>query len=84
MMLDRDLPHVWTLRDGLIVKWRVFETREQAFEAARLSELCFGREAAVLLCMESRSFGDYVRDVLQWAGGRTVEPATEEDFRCAA
>jgi ketosteroid isomerase-like protein len=36
--LERDLFLVWTLRDGLIVKYRAFETREQALEAAGLSE----------------------------------------------
>ena len=36
--VERDLFHVWTLRDGMIVKWRVFETREQALEAAGLRE----------------------------------------------
>jgi hypothetical protein len=34
--VERDLFHLWTFRDGMIVKWRVFETREQAFEAAGL------------------------------------------------
>ena len=36
--LERDVFQVWTLRDGLVVKWRVFETREQALEAVGLSE----------------------------------------------
>ena len=36
--LERDLFHVWTLSDGLVAKWRSFETREQALEAAGLSE----------------------------------------------
>ena len=36
--LERDLFNVWTFRDGLIVKWRVFATREQALEAAGLRE----------------------------------------------
>ena len=34
--VERDLVLVWTLRDGSIVKWRIFETREQALEAAGL------------------------------------------------
>ena len=36
--LERDVFHVWTLRTGLVVKWRVFETREQALESVGLSE----------------------------------------------
>ena len=36
--VERDLFQVWTFRDGMIVKWRVFETRKQAHEAAGLSE----------------------------------------------
>lgn len=36
--VERDLFQVWTFRDGMIVKWRVFETREQALEAAGLWE----------------------------------------------
>jgi ketosteroid isomerase-like protein len=36
--LERDVFQVWTLRDGLVVKWRVFETREDALEAVGLSE----------------------------------------------
>jgi ketosteroid isomerase-like protein len=36
--VERDLFQVWTFRDGMIVKWRVFETREQALEAAGLRE----------------------------------------------
>jgi ketosteroid isomerase-like protein len=36
--LERDVFQVWTLRDGVVVKWRVFETREQALEAVGLSE----------------------------------------------
>jgi ketosteroid isomerase-like protein len=38
VFLERDLFQVWTLRNALVVKWRVFETREQALEAAGLSE----------------------------------------------
>jgi ketosteroid isomerase-like protein len=37
-LLERDVFQVWTLRDGLVVKWRVFETREDALGAAGLSE----------------------------------------------
>jgi ketosteroid isomerase-like protein len=36
--VERDLFHVWTHRDGLVVRWRVFATREQALEAAGLRE----------------------------------------------
>jgi ketosteroid isomerase-like protein len=36
--VERDLLQVWTLCDGLVVKWRVFETRDEAFEAAGLQE----------------------------------------------
>jgi hypothetical protein len=36
--LERDVFQVWTLRDGLVVKWRVFETRRDALEAAGLRE----------------------------------------------
>ena len=36
--LDRDLPNVWTVRDGRAVRFRVFKTRDQALEAAGLSE----------------------------------------------
>ena len=36
--LERDVFQVWTLRDGLVVKWRVFETREEALKAVGLSE----------------------------------------------
>jgi uncharacterized protein len=38
MTLDRDLPNVWTVRDGRAVRFRVFKTRDQALEAAGLSE----------------------------------------------
>ena len=36
--LERDVFQVWTLRDGLVVRWRVFETREDALKAVGLSE----------------------------------------------
>jgi hypothetical protein len=36
--VERDLFQVWTLRDGLVVKWALFETRDQALEAAGLQE----------------------------------------------
>ena len=36
--LERDLFLVWTLRDGLIVNYRAFETREQALKAAGFRE----------------------------------------------
>jgi ketosteroid isomerase-like protein len=38
MMLDRDLPNVWTVRDGRAVRFRVFKTRTEALEAVGLSE----------------------------------------------
>ena len=38
MVLDRDLPTVWTVRDGRAVRYRVFKTRADALEAAGLSE----------------------------------------------
>ena len=38
MMLDRDLPTVWTVRDGRAVRHRVFKTRAEALEAAGLRE----------------------------------------------
>jgi ketosteroid isomerase-like protein len=34
VILDRDLPTVWTVRDGRNVRFRVFKTRAQALEAA--------------------------------------------------
>jgi ketosteroid isomerase-like protein len=36
--IERDLFLVWTIRDGLVVKYRSFETREEALEAAGLRE----------------------------------------------
>jgi len=38
VVLERDVFQVWTLRDGLVVRWRVFETREAALEAVGLRE----------------------------------------------
>jgi ketosteroid isomerase-like protein len=37
-ILDRDLHQVWTVRNGLAARCRVFKTREEALEAAGLSE----------------------------------------------
>jgi ketosteroid isomerase-like protein len=37
-VVERDVFQVWTLRDGLVSKWRVFETREEALQAVGLSE----------------------------------------------
>jgi ketosteroid isomerase-like protein len=37
VVLERDVFQVWTLRDGLVVKWRVFETREDALRAVGVS-----------------------------------------------
>jgi uncharacterized protein len=36
--LDRDLVHVWTVRDGRATFLRVFRTKAEALEAIRLSE----------------------------------------------
>ncbi len=36
--LERDLPQVFTIADGLIVRFRVFRTRGQALEAVGLAE----------------------------------------------
>src|SRR5262245_41893400 len=36
--IERDVPHVWTLRDGLVVRWRVFEGLDDARRAVALSE----------------------------------------------
>jgi ketosteroid isomerase-like protein len=38
VFVERDPFQVWTLRDGLVVKWQTFERREQALEAAGLRE----------------------------------------------
>jgi ketosteroid isomerase-like protein len=38
LRVERDLFQVWTFRDGSIARWRTFETREQAPEAAGLRE----------------------------------------------
>ncbi len=38
IMLDRDLPVVWAVRDGRAVRVRVFKTRAEALEAVGLSE----------------------------------------------
>jgi hypothetical protein len=34
VVLDRDLPQVWTIREGRAVRLRVFKTRQEALEAA--------------------------------------------------
>ena len=36
--VEREIPHVWTFRDGLVVRWRVFEDLEDARRALGLSE----------------------------------------------
>jgi len=36
--VEREIPHVWTLRDGLVVTWRVLEDLEDARRALGLSE----------------------------------------------
>jgi ketosteroid isomerase-like protein len=38
LFVERDIFQVWTFRDGLVVRWRTFETREQALEAVGLRE----------------------------------------------
>ena len=38
MLLDRDLPTVLTVREGRVVRSRVFKTRTEALEAAGLRE----------------------------------------------
>jgi ketosteroid isomerase-like protein len=38
VFVERDLFQVWTLRDGLVVKYRTFQTRQEALEAAGLRE----------------------------------------------
>jgi ketosteroid isomerase-like protein len=38
MTLDRDLPTVWTVRDGRAVRLRVFKARAEALEAVGLRE----------------------------------------------
>jgi ketosteroid isomerase-like protein len=38
VFVERDLFQVFTLRNGLVVKWRFFETRAQALEAVGLRE----------------------------------------------
>jgi ketosteroid isomerase-like protein len=38
VVLERDVFHDLMFRNGLVVKWRIFETREQAFEAVGLKE----------------------------------------------
>ena len=38
MTLDRDLPTVWTVRDGRAVRLRVFKVRAEALEAVGLRE----------------------------------------------
>jgi ketosteroid isomerase-like protein len=37
-MLDRDLPTVWTVRDGRAVRLRVFQARAEALEAVGLRD----------------------------------------------
>ena len=37
VILERDVFHVMRLRDGAVVKWSIFETREEAVEAVGLS-----------------------------------------------
>jgi ketosteroid isomerase-like protein len=38
MVLDRDIAHVWTVRDGRGVRFRVFKTRAEALDAVELRE----------------------------------------------
>jgi ketosteroid isomerase-like protein len=36
--LEREVSHVWTVREGKWIFWRLFATREEALEAAGLRE----------------------------------------------
>jgi ketosteroid isomerase-like protein len=36
--IERDVIQVWTVRDGVVVKWRVFETLEDALAATGTSD----------------------------------------------
>ena len=63
-IVERDLFHVWTLRDGVCVKWQTFQTRKQALEAAGLSDRAprpakkppLWTRSGYPLCMESGTF----------------------------
>ena len=37
-VLERDVSHLWTVEDGVWTRWRLYATREEAFEAAGLRE----------------------------------------------
>jgi hypothetical protein len=37
-VVEREIVHVWGIRDGLAAHWRVFEDRERALEAVGLSD----------------------------------------------
>jgi uncharacterized protein len=37
VVLEREVFQVWTLRDRLVTKWRVFQTREEALRAVGLA-----------------------------------------------
>jgi ketosteroid isomerase-like protein len=36
--LQRDVPYVWTFRDGKLCRFRVYQSKQEAFEAVGLSE----------------------------------------------
>jgi ketosteroid isomerase-like protein len=36
--LQRDVPYVWTFRDGKLCRFRVFQSKQEALEAVGLSE----------------------------------------------
>jgi ketosteroid isomerase-like protein len=37
-VLEREVSHVWTIREGKWTMWRLYETRDEALKAAGLSE----------------------------------------------
>ncbi len=37
-VVERDVSHLWTVEDGVWTRWRLYATREEALEAAGLSE----------------------------------------------
>ena len=37
-VIERTVSHIWTIRDELWIRWRLFATRAEALEAVGLSE----------------------------------------------
>jgi hypothetical protein len=37
VLIARDIAHLFTIRDGRVAKWQVFETRAEALEAVGLA-----------------------------------------------